>query len=120
MCNNRNSILGSSKSVGSKTALRKHLLSSISNLSSKVSEVDSSVLVYSTKEGTAIETFGKIQDTTDDIMTALESNLRQLVSNANTSSGMLHYIYLNLCLSRLDALTDGISKELIQKLKMNK
>lgn len=117
MCNNCNSILGSSKSVGSKTALRKHLLSSISNLSSKVSEVDSSVLVYSTKEGTAIETFGKIQDTTDDIMTALESNLRQLVSNANTSSGMLHSVYLNLCLSRLDTLVEGISEELKEKLK---
>jgi len=117
MCNNRNSILGSSKSVGSKTALRKHLLSSISNLSSKVSEVDDAVLVYSTKEGTRIETYGSIQDTTDDIMTALESNLRQLVSNANTSSGMLHSVYLNLCLSRLDTLVEGISEELKEKLK---
>lgn len=64
-----------------------------------------------------IETYGSIQDTTDDIMTALESNLRQLVSNDNTSSGMLHSVYLNLCLSRLDALVEGIIEELIQKLK---
>lgn len=120
MCNHNNCSWGSSQTVNSRTDLRKQLLSTISDISSKVSEIEDAILVYEVEGGVAIKSFGNIQETTNLSMLALESNLRQLVSrleNTDSADEMLYYIYLNATLSRVGDLLREIGQEANQKLR---
>lgn len=120
MCNHNNCSWGSSQTVNSRTDLRKQLLSTISDISSKVSEIEDAILVYEVEGGVAIKSFGNIQETTNLSMLALESNLRQLVSrleNTDSADEMLYYIYLNATLSRVSDLLREIGVEANQKLR---